>query len=239
MTPLLLTGSGSEVIKCIYLWIVTIVAVSDAVLQHSVPLLLLLLRHHAEVVVTGVWMPQDEGELGRTLDKRTAAHFGLDIYNKSTVNSCKQPTSMINHLFVHVFLTDCYTVDFHIFSVCPSLTWQAGIDQLYVLLHRGQGLVPSTVDGYFWVQSPFMCLLERLANTLSCFNASVQITEPDGNLVKWEGTHCFALMEADGVAVWHGYEAIPPLPILLQVLKQTPREDGAARQRVLKHHSYY
>lgn len=58
--------------------VVTVVAVSDAVLQHGVPLLLLLLRHHAEVVVAGVRVIQDEGELGRTLDERIAAHFGLD-----------------------------------------------------------------------------------------------------------------------------------------------------------------
>lgn len=63
--------------------IVTVVTVSDTVLQHSVPLLLLLLGHHTEVVVAGVWVPQDEGELGRTLDERVTAHFGLDTYNKS------------------------------------------------------------------------------------------------------------------------------------------------------------
>lgn len=61
----------------------TVVAVSDAVLQHGVPLLLLLLCHHTEVVVAGVWVPQDEGELRRTLDKWITAHFGLDSYNKS------------------------------------------------------------------------------------------------------------------------------------------------------------
>lgn len=63
--------------------IVTVVAVSDTVLQHSVPLLLLLLRHHTEVVVAGVWVPKDEGELGRTLDERVTAHFGLDAYTRS------------------------------------------------------------------------------------------------------------------------------------------------------------
>lgn len=64
------------------LCIVTIVTVSDTVLQHSVPLLLLLLCHHTEVVVTGIWMPQDEGELGRTLDEWVTAHFGLDTYKQ-------------------------------------------------------------------------------------------------------------------------------------------------------------
>lgn len=66
---------------CACVCAVTIVTVSDAVLQHCVPLLLLLLCHHTEVVVAGVRVPQDEGVLGRTLDKRTTAHFGLDAYN--------------------------------------------------------------------------------------------------------------------------------------------------------------
>lgn len=56
---------------------------SDAVLQHSVPLLLLLLCHHTEVVVAGKRVPKDEGELGGTLDEWIIAHFGLDAYKKS------------------------------------------------------------------------------------------------------------------------------------------------------------
>jgi len=52
--------------------------------------------------------------------------------------------------------------------------------------------------------------------------------------MKVNATHCLALVEADGVAVGHGHKAIPPLAILLQILKQTPREDGPARQRVLE-----
>lgn len=47
------------------------------------PLLLLLLRHDAEVVVTGVRVPQDERELGCALDKWVVSHFGLDTYKKS------------------------------------------------------------------------------------------------------------------------------------------------------------
>lgn len=61
--------------------VVTVVTVSDTVLQYCVPLGLLLLRHHTEVVVAGVRVPQDEGELARTLDKRITRHFGFDIYN--------------------------------------------------------------------------------------------------------------------------------------------------------------
>lgn len=51
---------------------------SHTVLQHSIPLLLLLLRHHAEVAMAGVRVPEDEGELGSTLDERMIAHFALD-----------------------------------------------------------------------------------------------------------------------------------------------------------------
>lgn len=47
----------------------TIVGVSDTVLEDSVPLLLLFLRYHTEVVVTGVWVPQDQRELGGTLEE--------------------------------------------------------------------------------------------------------------------------------------------------------------------------
>ena len=81
--------------------ILTVVAVSDAVLQHGVPLLLLLLRHHTEVVVAGVRMPQDERELGRTLDKWTAAHFALDTYNQS-----HDRTSLRNFSPFQVFIFD-------------------------------------------------------------------------------------------------------------------------------------
>lgn len=63
--------------------LVTVVTVPDAVLQHCVPLLLFLLRPHAEVVVAGVRVPQDEGELGRALDERSTARFGLDTYSRS------------------------------------------------------------------------------------------------------------------------------------------------------------
>lgn len=57
---------------------VTVVIVPHTVLQHSVPLLLLLLRHHAEVAMAGVRVPEDEGELSNTLDERMIAHFALD-----------------------------------------------------------------------------------------------------------------------------------------------------------------
>jgi len=78
--------------------VVTVVAVSDAVLQDGVPLALLLLRRHAEVMVAGVGVPQDERELGRALDERVAARFGLDVYGgggshdraRSVRNCCKK-----------------------------------------------------------------------------------------------------------------------------------------------------
>lgn len=51
-----------------------------------------------------------------------------------------------------------------------------------------------------------------------------------------KGTHRFALIEANGVAVWHRHKAAPPLAILLQILKKVSRENGASFQRILKHH---
>lgn len=60
----------------------TVVAVSDAVLQHGVPLLLLLLRGHTEVVMAGVRVPQDQREPGRTLDERITGRLGLDACKK-------------------------------------------------------------------------------------------------------------------------------------------------------------
>lgn len=61
---------------------VTVVTVSHTVLQNSVPLLLLLLRHHAEVAMARVRVPKDEGELSHTLDERMIARFGLDAYRE-------------------------------------------------------------------------------------------------------------------------------------------------------------
>lgn len=61
----------------------TIIAVSDAVLQHGVPLLLFLLRHHAEVVVAGVRVPEDERKWRGTIYEWFAAQLGLNAYNKS------------------------------------------------------------------------------------------------------------------------------------------------------------
>lgn len=45
----------------------TIIGVSDTVLEDSVPLLLLLLGHHTEVVVMAVRVPEDQRELGGAL----------------------------------------------------------------------------------------------------------------------------------------------------------------------------
>lgn len=46
----------------------TIVAVPDAVLQDRLPLVLLGFRHHAEVVVPGGRVPEDERELRGALE---------------------------------------------------------------------------------------------------------------------------------------------------------------------------
>lgn len=64
---------------------VTVVAVSHAVLQHGVPLLLLLLRRHAEVAMARVRVPKNEGELGSALDEWMVAHFGLDACRERRV----------------------------------------------------------------------------------------------------------------------------------------------------------
>lgn len=42
---------------------------SDAVLEDGVPLLLLFLRRRTEVVVTGIRVPEDQRELGGTLQE--------------------------------------------------------------------------------------------------------------------------------------------------------------------------
>lgn len=34
-------------------------------------------------------------------------------------------------------------------------------------------------------------------------------------------THYFALIQSDGVAVWHRHKSIPPFPTFFQVLKET------------------
>lgn len=47
----------------------TVAGVSDTVLQDSEPLLLLFLGGHTEVVVMGVRVPEDQGELGVALKK--------------------------------------------------------------------------------------------------------------------------------------------------------------------------
>lgn len=47
----------------------TVIGVSNTVLEDSVPLLLLFLGGHAEVVVMGVWVPEDQRELGGALNK--------------------------------------------------------------------------------------------------------------------------------------------------------------------------
>lgn len=59
----------------------TVVAVSDAVLHHGEPLLMLCLRGHAEVVMASVRVPQDQRELGGELDERVAADFGFHALN--------------------------------------------------------------------------------------------------------------------------------------------------------------
>lgn len=55
----------------------TIVGVSDTVLKDGVPLLLLLLGHHTEIVVTSIRVPEDEGKLCRTFQEWRTANFSF------------------------------------------------------------------------------------------------------------------------------------------------------------------
>lgn len=65
-----------------FVWVLlTIIGMSHTVLKNCMPLLLLFLRYHTEVVVAGIWVPQDQQELGGTLQERSVAHFSLYIYN--------------------------------------------------------------------------------------------------------------------------------------------------------------
>lgn len=69
-----------KTVQMLCLWLLlTVVAVSHTVLEDSVPLLLFFLRHDTEVVMAGVWMPQDEGKLCGTFQKRGTGSFGLCI----------------------------------------------------------------------------------------------------------------------------------------------------------------
>ena len=65
-------------IECVGLTgIRTIIGMSYTVLKDCMPLLLFFLRHHTEVVVAGVRVPQDQGELGGTLQEGRVTHFSL------------------------------------------------------------------------------------------------------------------------------------------------------------------
>lgn len=59
----------------------TVVAVPDAVLKDGVPLGLLFLSHHAEVVMLAVWVPQDDAVLGRAHQEWSSARFGFHTCN--------------------------------------------------------------------------------------------------------------------------------------------------------------
>jgi len=78
----------------------TVVGVSDAVLQHGVPLGLLLLRHDTEVVVARVRVPQDQGELGGALHEGTAAHPRLHACGRTAQqrSALKGFTQRIQHV---------------------------------------------------------------------------------------------------------------------------------------------
>lgn len=51
----------------------TVVAVAHTILKNGPPLLLLLAGHHTKVIMAGVRMPEDDGELSGTLDDGSIA----------------------------------------------------------------------------------------------------------------------------------------------------------------------
>lgn len=59
----------------------TIIGMSYTVLKDCMPLLLFFLRYHTEVVVAGVRVPQDQRELGGTLQEGRVTHFSLYTWN--------------------------------------------------------------------------------------------------------------------------------------------------------------
>ena len=65
----------------------TIIGVSYAVLEDGEPLILFLLRHHAEVEVASVRVPQDQGELGRHLQEGSAPHLGLHSWRHTAIET--------------------------------------------------------------------------------------------------------------------------------------------------------
>lgn len=74
----------------------TVAGVSDTVLQDSEPLLLLFLGGHAEVVVVGVRVPEDQGELAVALNKGRTPHLGFYIcIEKKKTSSCKLITLLV------------------------------------------------------------------------------------------------------------------------------------------------
>lgn len=108
-----------------------------------------------------------------------------------------------------------------------SLTWQAVADQLLVLLHRGQHFGASTVDGSFGLHM----FVKGLENT----GGHVRTSQHQSRVSSARPTpYCFVLITADVVRVRHKQEAVPPLLVLLHVLKDGSREDGLVLQRNLQ-----
>lgn len=89
----------------------TIIGVSDTVLEDSVPLLLLLLGHHTEVVVMAVRVPEDQRELGGALKEGWASHLGLHTWKKKKRKSPQMKRRVIIFNFLHVFWNThaCYS----------------------------------------------------------------------------------------------------------------------------------
>lgn len=81
----------STLVSAAACWHLTIVAVSDAILKHGLPLVLFSFCHHAEVIVTGIGMPQDERELCGALKNGGGARLRRGPCENIAMSSCPLP----------------------------------------------------------------------------------------------------------------------------------------------------
>lgn len=181
----------------------------DTVLQDSLPLLLLLLAAGAEVMVPSVRMPHDHRELAGTLQKRRISRFGFHICKEEVFQNAEASPSRWK-------------------QICRdgrdlSLTWQAVTHQVQVLLHRGQHFGASAVDASFGGQ--------MLVKGLEDPGGHVRRSEQPSSTIQAQLTpYSFVFIAADVVRVRDKQEAVPPLLVLLDVLKDGSREDGLVLQ---------
>lgn len=133
-----------------------------------------------------------------------------------------------------------------------TITFTVYINLFYIILLPGRVVLISSMYSSIEVRAlypahlmvTFGCSFRSCAcseRQQTCQAVLTQVCKTLNQTVVYSSkkfTHWFAVVKTDNIAVWHRYEAIPPLPILLQVLKKTPWEDGPTGQRVLKKHRY-